>query len=271
VEYEKVFLEHLNLIDRVVRHIARRHHLAVPDADEFASVVRLRLVDRDYAVLRKFEGRSNLATYLTTVIERFYLDFCTAQWGKWRPSAAARRLGGYAVLLERMVIRDGYTFEEAVTTLHTNHQCSATREELREICRQLPERSVRRMAGEEELAVVALRTGSLDALVDRSEEEEIAARIDTVLSGAIAALPPQDQLILRLRFENDLKIVEIARMVDLPAKPLYRQLANIVETLRANLSRHGVEASDIDRIVGNPAITLGRALRPVGEADGGSV
>jgi DNA-directed RNA polymerase specialized sigma24 family protein len=104
-----------------------------------------------------------------------------------------------------------------------------------------------------------------------STRSSIEARIDTVLSGAIAALPPQDQLILRLRFENDLKIVEIARMVDLPAKPLYRQLANIVETLRANLSRHGVEASDIDRIVGNPAITLGRALRPVGEADGGSV
>lgn len=271
MEYEKLFLEHLELIERVVRHIARRHHLPAADADDFASVVRLKLVDRNYAVLQKFQGRSNLGTYLTTVIERFYLDFCTAQWGKWRPSAAARRIGPHAVLLERLLTRDGLTFEEAAATLQTNHHIQATHEELRGICAQLPERSIRRLAGEEELAIVAQRAATRDSRFDRGEEEEIAERINTVLREALESLPPRDQLILRLRFDNDLKIVDIARAVGVPAKPLYRQLANIIETLRAKLGQEGLEAHDIERIVGNPAVTLGRVLQPLGELDAGSV
>ena len=271
MDYEKLFLEHLKLIDRVVRHVARRHHLPVADADEFASVVHLRLVDRDYAVLRKFEGRSGLGTYLTTVVERFYLDFCAAQWGKWRPSAVARRIGAHAVLLERLLTRDGLTFEEAAATLQTNHRCTASREELRDISLQLPERIVRRPSGEEELAVVSQRVATKDALLDRTEEGEIADRVNAVLMEAVAALPPRDQLMLRLRFENDMRIADIARLIDTPAKPLYRQMANIVETLREKLSQHDVHARDIERIIGNPAVTLGGALRPAGEADVESV
>jgi hypothetical protein len=48
-------------------------------------------------------------------------------------------------------------------------------------------------------------------------------------------------------------------------------MANIVETLREKLSEHDVQARDIERIIGNPAVTLGGALRPAGEADVESV
>lgn len=258
MDYEQIFLEHLNLIDRVIRHIARRHHLSPADADEFASVVHLKLVDRDYAILRKFEGRSNLATYLTTVIERLYLDFCIAQWGKWRPSAAARRLGAHAVTLERLMVRDGFSFDEAVTMLQTNHNCTLSREELRAMSRQFPDRVARAVAGDEELAAIAQQAAVTDTTIDRTEDEEIVQRVDAILARAIASLPPRDQLILKLRFENDMKIVDIARLVDVPAKPLYRVLSNIVDDLRETLRRAGIDGSDVARIVGNPAVTLGR-------------
>ena len=41
------------------------------------------------------------------VIQRLFLDARIAKWGKWRPSVSARRLGGVAVLLERLLTRDG--------------------------------------------------------------------------------------------------------------------------------------------------------------------
>jgi RNA polymerase sigma factor for flagellar operon FliA len=260
VDYQKLLIEHLDLVDRVVRHIARRHHLPGSDAEELSSLVRLRLLDQNFAVLRKFQGRSNLATYLTAVIEHIYLDFCVAQWGKWRPSAAARRLGPLAILLDQLVTRDGLSFDEAVTTLSVNHGCQATPEELQQIYMQLPTRSVRRPAAEEELAVVASRVGTRDKALEYEDDLETVERVEAALAQILADLSPREQLILRLRFKDGLSLAAIGRLLHTAAKPLYRQLDATIARVRDKLCQQNIDAQDIDRIVGHPALTLGRLL-----------
>jgi RNA polymerase sigma factor for flagellar operon FliA len=260
LDYQKLLLEHLELVDRVVRYIARKHHLPAPDTEELLSLVRLRLLDRDFAVLRKFQGRSNLATYLTTVIEHIYLDFCVGKWGKWRPSAAARRLGPIAILLDQLVGRDGLTFNEAVSTLEINYGVSETRDDLHAIFVQLPTRTVRRFAAEEELAVVAGHVGARDAALEREDDLEVIDRVESALSAILAGLAPREQLMLKLRFQDGLSMAAIARFLHTPAKPLYRHLETTIAFLRDKLRQQGIEAKDIDRIVGHPALTLGRVL-----------
>jgi RNA polymerase sigma factor for flagellar operon FliA len=260
VDYQKLLIEHLDLVDRVVRHIARRHHLPASDAEELSSLVRLRLLDQNFAVLRKFQGRSNLATYLTAVIEHVYLDFCVAQWGKWRPSAAARRLGPLAILLDQLVTRDGLNFDEAVTTLSVNHGCQATPDELHQIYMQLPTRSARRPATEEELAVVALRVGTRDKALEYEDDLETVERVESALAQILADLSPREQLILRLRFKDGLSMAAIGRLLHTAAKPLYRQLDATIARVRDRLCQQNIDAQDIDRIVGHPALTLGRLL-----------
>ena len=159
------------------------------------SVVRYKLLDRDFAILRKFQGRSAMTTYLTVVVERLCLDFFNERWGKWRPSSAARRHGATALLLEQLIVRDGLTFDEAVNTLQINHGIADSRESLLSIYVQLPMRTVRRFAGEEELALVASRGGAADPAFELPEEYELAARIETLLQEAIAGLPTRDRLI----------------------------------------------------------------------------
>ena len=90
---EAGFLSNLAIIDRIVRFICRRHKISESEAEDFSSEVRLRLVENDYEVFRRFQHRSSLRTYLTIVIQRIYLDYRNHLWGKWRPSAEARRLG----------------------------------------------------------------------------------------------------------------------------------------------------------------------------------
>lgn len=267
MDYQKLLLEHLDLVDRSTRHIARRHHLSPSDADEFTSVVRFRLIDRDCAILRKFQGRSTLATYLTTVIERLYLDFCIARWGKWRPSAAARRLGGLAVLLEQFLVRDGMTFDEAVGTLQTNHGVTATREELHALVSQFPPRSMRRFASEEELAVVAAHRGASDRELNRRDDEELAERVEAALGVALASLSTRQQLILKLRFQDGLSVVQIGRLWHTDPKPFYRQLEEILALLHGKLRQEGIEPHEIARIVGHPAITLGRVFQQEPDGD----
>jgi RNA polymerase sigma factor (sigma-70 family) len=263
MDYKKVLLDHLDLIDRVVRHTARVHYLRVPDAEELASLVHLKLIDNDFAVLRKFQGRSSLRTYLTTVIERIYLDFRAAKWGKWRPSAAARRLGPVAILLEQLIYRDGLTFEEAVGTLQINHQIRASREELHELFVRLPMQSRRGMADGRELAAVVGLATSAERRVQHASDRNDALRVEAVLVNAIGALPVEDQLLLKFRYLDGRGVREIAQLLQISESTFHRRLAELITTLRQNLVEQGIDKSLIHRLVGDPAISLSEVLQAI--------
>src|SRR3954467_15472424 len=74
VDGEALFLASLPVIDDVTGQGCRRHRLSSAQADDFRSEVRLHFIDRDYEVLRRFEQRSSLPTYVTVVVARVFLD-----------------------------------------------------------------------------------------------------------------------------------------------------------------------------------------------------
>ena len=151
MDYHQLLVENLALIDQLVTFTSRRHHLAFSDTEELGSIVRLKLLENDFEVLRRFQGRSSLSTFLTIVIERMCLDYCVAKWGKWRPSAEARRAGPLAVRLEALMHRDGVPFEQAVEVLVVTERVSSTRAEIEALRARLPQRTQRRIVGEEAL------------------------------------------------------------------------------------------------------------------------
>jgi hypothetical protein len=67
---EALFVCELELIERVISFVSARHHLPGVEADDFGSHVKLKLIEDDYGILRKFQGRSSLRTFLTTGKER---------------------------------------------------------------------------------------------------------------------------------------------------------------------------------------------------------
>jgi DNA-directed RNA polymerase specialized sigma subunit len=172
------------------------------------------------------------------------------------------------VLFEQMLCRDGLTFEEAVGTLQVDHQCSVTREELHAIYQQLPMRSARRFATEEELAVARVKVGTTDHALDHRHDLEIAERVERALVDAVGELSTPDQLVLKFRFADGLSIPDIGRLLHIPPKRIYRQLHQIVALLRQRLLERGVEANDIERVVGHPALTLGRVFSSDGAIAG---
>src|SRR5688572_24759125 len=56
VSDEANFLAALPVIDDVTGQVCRRHRLSPTESDEFRSDVRLHFIERNYEVLRKFEG-----------------------------------------------------------------------------------------------------------------------------------------------------------------------------------------------------------------------
>src|SRR5688572_4266032 len=98
-----LFETNLGTIERVIAVVCRRARLFGPDAEDFASEVRLALIENDYEILAKYEGRSSLDTFLTVVIQRLLADARTRAKGRWHASTEAQRLGPVAVQLETLV------------------------------------------------------------------------------------------------------------------------------------------------------------------------
>lgn len=253
---EALFLSQLALIERVTRLVAVRHHLSAADADDFGSHVKLKLVEQDYAVLRKFQGRSSLRTYLTIVIQRLFLDYRISAWGKWRPSAEARRLGPVGVLLERLLVRDGHSFDEACELLASNHRVAAARMELERLAARLPVRLKRRFESDEVLTDVASAERAPDEAVAGRERQEMANRVAAALPRLMRGLDPQDQLVLTMRFEDGRTVADIAELLRVDQKALYRRCDRLLRELRAGLEAGGIQADAVMEMLESADVTI---------------
>lgn len=248
---EQLFLAHLDHIEKVTAHAARRKRLSREDNEDFIGWVKLRLMEDDYAIIRKFQGKSNFRTYLTTVINHLVLDFQNHLWGKWRPSAEAERLGPEAVQLDRLLVRDGLTFDEACQILQTNHRVESSREELEELAAKLPRRNPsRRMEGEEALQNRPARELDPEQRILGEEQADRWRAVVAIFKEVLATLPDEDQLIVKMR--GEFKVVQIAQTLGLEQKSLYRRVEKIFATLRAGLEERGVTAEEIREFLGFP-------------------
>jgi RNA polymerase sigma factor (sigma-70 family) len=236
----RLFLAALPAIRRITSVLARRYHLEPADAEDFASWSIVRLLDDDCAVLRRFHGRSALGTYLMAVICNLFRDYRNTEWGRWRPSAAARRLGPLGIELDRLINRDGMGEEQAVRLL-----AQARRDleaELRRLARSLPRRVRRREVGPGSLPL-AVAAEPADDRIDREEAERARARALEAMQTAIGALPLEERRILRMRYWEGRSIADVARALDLEQKPLYRRLESIQRRLHQALLALGVDRS----------------------------
>ena len=257
---EAMFAASLEVVESVTRYVCQRHRLLAVEAQDFGSDVKAKLIENDYEAFRKFQQRSSLRTYLTIVIQRTYLDYRNHVWGKWRPSAEARRLGDVALRLETLIVRDGFSFDQACEHLRTNEGVAATDSELVAIFVRLPLRT-RRATVDDEGQEIADPTSQIEDQVLFKERQAAARRILDALTNAVRALGDQDRLILRLRFQDGLAIANIARALHLEQKPLYRRFEALLHQLRQALEAGGIDAAEARDIVSRMEVDISLALR----------
>jgi RNA polymerase sigma factor (sigma-70 family) len=260
VDYKRLVEDSLPLVDSVVRTIARRHGLSADEAAELGSSINLKLVENDYEVLRKFEGRSQLRTYLITVVQRHFLDERNARWGKWRPSANARRFGPAAVLLDQLITRDRLAFDDAAQSVTARYGDAVSRDQLREIAAQLPARSSRVFVGEEELEDVPSSAPEGTDAIESRDRQRIGDRVERALADALRGLSDEERAILRLRFCENVKIARIAELMGSPAKPFYRRVEELMAALGRALRAQGVSDGDVAAIIQHADVRLDNVL-----------
>jgi hypothetical protein len=171
------------------------------------------------------------------VCTRLLLDWRVERYGKWRPSTAAIRLGEAAVLAERLIYRDGFSFNGAFETVRQRF-ASLPVTELERIFDALPAREGRRMVSDQMLEEVAAppATDPLEAL----QRAGAARRIGDVLEQAVRALPADEQRLLRHRYSEGRTIPSLAEGLGVEPKALYRRFETVLRRLRRTLAEAGV-------------------------------
>ena len=224
----ELLLANLSLLRDLVGFLARRYRLNAEQTEELESFVRLRLVEDDYDILRRWRQHSTLRTYLTVVVQRLFHDYCNQLWGKWRASAAALRLGPVAEALEELLYREGHTFAEACQVLGARGNVGPG--ELTRLHAQLPPRPGRprtQPIGADEVAEPAPAPSPEEAALQQAEEE-----------GGMGV----------------------------PQKALYKRLTSILKAIRRDLREAGIEGHDVARLL-QRGPTLDFGLATEGETD----
>lgn len=245
---ERLFLEQLETIERAIRFACRRGSLRDEDAEDFASYVKLKLIEKEYAVIRKYERRASFAGFIAVVVQRMLLDYRIGQWGKWHASAEAKRTGEPALTIEAMLYRDGRTIDEILPVL-LRRWPELTREQVDTIVRRLPRREPRtRVVGLDEVGdTLPFRDPGSAAF--ESARAELARRIATIVRDTMKILEEQDRLVFRLRFEGEMSVADISRSLQIEQKPLYRRLQRVLDLLRKRLIASGISADDAEDVL----------------------
>jgi RNA polymerase sigma factor (sigma-70 family) len=165
---------------------------------------------------------------------------------RWHRTNVALRLGPVAVLLERLVSRDGLTFDEACEALRTNHSVQASLEQLEASYVALPLRAARQRVSVEHLYYAPSQVPSPEKAAMAKENASRRAEILSSVQEAVKSLPADEVPLVRLHFVEGLTIAEIARIHNLDQKSLYRRRAKILDFLREYLQGRGLEKEEIE-------------------------
>ena len=252
IDPQTLLYENLTMVNHVVRKVWRSARLQhSPDVDDFVSTVLVALMENDYAILRKWEGRGSLAGYVSVVSRRMLADRLDRQRGRWRPSTEALRGGKAGVLLEKLLFRDGCSFEEAVSRARKIEPARSVAE-LTALAARFPKREPRlssvRLDAVAEASMPA--PDQADARVLDAEARRLAQRAGEVIRGAVASWPDEEATIFRLRFGSSMTIAEISRSLEVPQRALYRRVEALVVCLRTELLHAGLDAAVLDGVFG---------------------
>lgn len=248
-EARQLFLDQLAVIDEIIGRVGRRWRFTPEQAEDFEGAVKLHLIRRDYLVLRRFRGGSQLSTYLTRVVTNLARDHHARLRGRFRPSRIARRLGVEAVELERLVYQEARGHEEAIEIV-MQRRPRARRERLESLICRIPVRFPRRTIPLDALDRPWLELATEEAEPSDLDRGAMQRRLRECLADVAASLSGEERDILRLRFVEGCTLAEVARRLDLDQRTLYPRCLRLLASMRSCLEARGFSWREVSSLVG---------------------
>jgi RNA polymerase sigma factor (sigma-70 family) len=211
---------------RLITHVAGRYLF---DADDVAAVQTEVFESIYHGKLAAYQGRSSLAAWVAVVTRNITADFLRRRFGRRETPVGLKRLSRLHREIFRLYYIEGTTF---FATLETLRKKNASLDEdtlldhLQEIHDRITDKTLRRIAYDLAAQSVGAASGRLLEFCQNTTWDHEASGADTdpltVLTlqeaeirarkilDLVAELPPEDRLLLALRFDEGLRAREIA-------------------------------------------------------------
>ncbi len=255
--------DHIALVDR----LAGRRFTDPVLADEAVVYALAKLQAPGSRHLEGFSGRSRFSTYLGSVVRRLFEDFSRAKFGRLRPPAWIVKLGGWWLLLYRLLCMERLSVVDTLATME-NYQRARSFDAEEAASRILSEiTDCGKMRGDEQLTAdgeldhVAERGGEAgqDKGLEKRERDILFAVIfqqlvgedsapsdhqgsfHKLLEGAVV-LTSEERLLLKLCFQDDLSVSEAARLLDISVHQAHGRMRRLLQRLKDDLAKAGLAA-----------------------------
>lgn len=238
--------EYSSTILRVVRHVERDSDF-VPDCFQF---VCEGLSANSFRRLRKFrpEGPAVFSTWLRAVVRNLCLDWRRKQFGRHRFFKSISRLSFFDQEVFRHLYERRRSFDDTLKSLQSTFpeitptllaESSARIErELTARQRWLLDARFSQQANQTSASLdeISAAYASVRDPAPNPEEQAVLRERATALKRALGGLSPRDRLLMRLRFEQELTLDQVAKLLDLGnAQRVERQIKGILGKLREEL------------------------------------
>ncbi len=187
------------------------------EADRLFNTVLDKLSENDFGILRRFEGRSKITTYLTTIIARTAIDMIRARAGRERTSGIDGPDGKLVVIKKRKLPdSEGTPVKEGI------------------------------YSGERGEYIVPDNADVPEIKALKSDSEN---KMNIVISEMLSVLSGEERLLLRMKFpeESDrkpLSTAEIAILLGISRKGVYNRIERLLKKCRIIMTDAGVSLED---------------------------
>lgn len=242
------WVEFLDAYSPVLYQTARACTYNQDDAAECYLHICERLARDSFRRLLKFkpEGKASFATWLRVVARNLCLDWHRSQSGRIRPFKSLGQLSPLELEVYNCRFLRGASQEETLQQLeslspgvslselpsieeHLQSSLSSRQQWILGTRKQSEFSSTVAVAGEESDSDVLDVPDPCPSQESQLVEQELRSRLEK----SVSSLPAQERLLVRLRFEQDLSLEEIARLCGLQdAQRVHRRLAAILKKLR---------------------------------------
>lgn len=222
------------------------------DPDTLVNDVIDRLKADNYKVLREFRGRSELTTYIGTIISNLVVDLIRKQKGRSRAKDRARAIGPIGDRVYELVFEKGYPVEGAYEFLKENHRVTETIDEIKTMVDRIrgrktwpgPTGPIEKEGHDIKSKLV---TGDdPEKELARKQEDELAKN---VLNQILSQLNNEEKFIIRMRFplsenEDAKDLSEIAGILNISEKAVDSRIRRILAKCKEEMLRNGLGITD---------------------------
>ncbi len=254
----------------LINRLAGRRFVNSNLAEEAALFVLDKLRENNCRRLRSFSGRSKLSTFISSVTVRLLEDFSREKFGRGRPPKWISDLGGIWVTLYQLLCLQRLNLTDAVEAMKSR-VAAAKKNLVEEKALTILERVVNcgqhqglevslnddsdgkvsnqeNLAGQqntpEKLLLENERTLLFDLLFrERQAENDALSSAEHSFISMLKApiqLSSQERLLLKLRFQDELSVSRIGRMLNMNANQIHGKMRRLLKRLRDDLDQAGM-------------------------------